>query len=130
MEKVLGVGGVFYRTKDRKALCAWYRDQLGLEVDETWLGAVLPARHESDKDTAHTVWGTFDSDSEYFGSTDNAFMINFRVGDLHAMLAQLRDNGCDVLDKVEESEFGKFGWVTDPEGRRIELWEPPDEPPF
>ena len=74
--------------------------------------------------------GTFETDSEYFGSKDNAFMVNFRVGDLHAMIAQLREKGCDVLDKVEESEFGKFGWVTDPEGRRIELWEPPDKPPF
>jgi predicted enzyme related to lactoylglutathione lyase len=129
MEKVLGVGGVFYRTKDRKALCSWYRDNLGLDVDESWFGAVLPAKHENDRDTAATVWGTFAEDADYFGSLENAFMVNFRVRDLHAMLAQLREKGCDVLEKTDESAFGKFGWVTDPEGRRIELWEPPLESP-
>lgn len=129
MEKVLGVGGVFYRTKDRKALCEWYRDNLGVAVDDSWFGGVLPAKHELDRPTAMTVWSTFAEDSEYLGDASNSFMINFRVRDLDAMLAQLRTNGCDVDDKVERSEFGAFGWVTDPEGRRVELWEPPEKPP-
>jgi predicted enzyme related to lactoylglutathione lyase len=129
VEKVLGFGGVFHRTKDRAALARWYRDHLGLEVDESWWGAILPVRHPADRGGAHAVWGTFDEDTDYFGSRDNAYMVNFRVRDLDAMLAQLREKGADVLDRVEESEFGKFGWVTDPEGRRVELWEPPDSAP-
>ena len=129
MEKVLGFGGVFHRSGDRQALCRWYRDHLGLDVDESWWGAILPTSHPDDKGGAHAVFGTFEADTDYFGSRDNTFMVNFRVRDLHAMLAQLREQGCEVLDHVEESEFGKFGWVIDPEGRRIELWEPPEVAP-
>ncbi len=129
MEKVLGIGGVFYRSKDRQALCAWYRDKLGIEIDDSWMGGVLPAKHPLDRPTPSTVWSTFPEDSTYLGSLGNTFMINFRVRDLDAMLAQLRASGCDVADETDSSEYGKFGWVTDPEGRRVELWEPPETPP-
>lgn len=129
MERVLGFGGVLHRSKDREALCRWYRDHLGLAIDEAWWGAVLPTSHPDDRPGAQAVFGTFTEDSDYFGSRENAYMVNFRVRDLHAMLAQLRDHGCDVLDRTDESEFGKFGWVTDPEGRRVELWEPPETAP-
>jgi predicted enzyme related to lactoylglutathione lyase len=129
MERVLGVGGIFVRARDRQTLARWYRDHLGLEIDETWWGAAMPLRSEKDRAGAYTVWSVFPGDTDSFGSRDNGFMVNFRVHDLHAMLAQLRASGCSVDDKVEESEFGRFGWVTDPEGNRVELWEPPDQPP-
>ena len=129
MEKVLGIGGVFFRARDRKALARWYRDHLGLPVDEEWCMAVLPLEHPDDRESARTVWSAFAHDTDYFGRPENAFMVNYRVRDLRAMLDQLRAAGCDVDDRTEESELGKFGWVTDPEGNRVELWEPPDQVP-
>ena len=72
-----------------------------------------------------TTWAIFDHDTEYFGRPEQAFMVNFRVADLDAMLAQLRSAGVDVIDALEESEYGRFGWAVDPEGTRFELWEPP-----
>ena len=74
---------------------------------------------------AVTVWSIFKDDSTYFDPSQSGFMINYRVEDVHAVLAELRAEGCDVVDKVEESEYGKFGWVIDPENNKIELWEPP-----
>jgi len=129
MEQVLGIGGVFIRARDREALARWYRDHLGLEINEAWWGAAMPLRRDEDRDGAYVVWSAFPADTDYFGDRDRAFMVNFRVRDLHAMLAQLRAAGCRVDEKVEESDFGKFGWVTDPEGNRVELWEPPDRVP-
>jgi len=125
MERVLGVGGIFIRFEDREALSRWYRDNLGLPVDEAWWGAALPLKTDRERAGAAVVWGSF-ADSAYFGRDDQVFMVNFRVHDLDAMLKQLRESGCDVLDKVEANDFGRFGWVTDPEGNRVELWQPPD----
>jgi predicted enzyme related to lactoylglutathione lyase len=126
MQKVLGIGGVFIRSAHRERLARWYAENLGLDIDEQWYGAVLPARHDEDRAGAHSVWSAFAEDTDYFGSREKGFMVNFRVHDLHAMLDQLRSAGCDVDEKIDESEFGRFGWVTDPDGNRVELWEPPD----
>jgi catechol 2,3-dioxygenase-like lactoylglutathione lyase family enzyme len=125
MTRVLGIGGIFIRAKNPAALADWYRDHLGLPVDPAWNGAVLPLRHEEDREGAYAVWSAFAPDTEYFGRRDNAFMINFRVANLDALLAALRAEGCEVDAKVERTDFGAFGWVTDPEGNRVELWEPP-----
>ena len=116
MERVLGIGGYFLRSADPVALSAWYRECLGLDVDDNglWSQAAGP-----------TVFATFDADSDYFGSRAQQTMLNFRVNDLDAMLAQLRAAGADVADDVQEmAGVGRFGWVTDPEGNRIELWQP------
>jgi predicted enzyme related to lactoylglutathione lyase len=116
MERVLGIGGYFLRAADPAALLAWYRDSLGLDLDEHGLWR---------QETGPTVLATFEADSEYFGSPKQQTMVNFRVRDLDAMLAQLRDKGADVAAQTEEMEgIGRFGWVTDPEGNRVELWEP------
>lgn len=128
-ERVQGIGGLFFRAKDRESLCAWYRDHLGIDVDTAWWGAVMPWAAQDRAESAATVWSAFAHDTSYFGAEKNTFMVNFRVRDLTAMLAQLRAAGCDVDDKEERSEYGAFGWVTDPEGSRIELWEPPATPP-
>ena len=125
MERVMGIGGIFFKAADKAALGAWYRDNLGVPVEEAWGGASLSWKEDNPHGDAHTVWSPFASDTSYFAPSNKAFMVNFRVRDLHAMLAQLRANGCDVDEKVEESDYGKFGWVMDPEGNRIELWEPP-----
>ena len=125
MKRVTGIGGVFFKAKDRKALGKWYHEHLGVPVEE-WGGAAFPWRSPDNPSGAgSTVWNPFDEDTTYFGPGSSSFMINFRVHDLHALLAVLRAEGCVVENKVEESEFGKFGWVTDPDGNRVELWEPP-----
>lgn len=127
MERVMGVGGIFFKAADKASLSAWYRDNLGVAVEDAWGGAVFPWKKNNPKGDAHTVWSPFSKDTDYFAPSTKDFMVNFRVADLHAMLNQLRANGCDVDKRVEESDYGKFGWVMDPEGNRIELWEPPEE---
>jgi predicted enzyme related to lactoylglutathione lyase len=116
MERVLGIGGYFLRSDDPAALGAWYREFLGLDADEYGLWR---------QDAGPTVFATFDSDTGYFGSRTQQTMLNFRVRDLEAMLAQLRAKGADVAEETQDMEgVGRFGWVTDPEGNRIELWQP------
>lgn len=122
MKRVVGIGGVFFKAKDPKALSAWYRDHLGFDLSE-WGGAVFEANGSNND--AKTAWSLFPADSTYFAPSTQPFMINYRVDDLHALLAALREEGCDVDAKVDDSEYGKFGWVMDPEGNRVELWEPP-----
>jgi catechol 2,3-dioxygenase-like lactoylglutathione lyase family enzyme len=116
MERVVGIGGYFLRAVDPAGLGAWYRDCLGLDADENglWNPAAGP-----------TVFATFESDTDYFASRAQQTMLNFRVSDLDAMLAQLRAAGAEAADEVQEMDgVGRFGWVTDPEGNRIELWQP------
>ena len=125
MERVMGIGGVFFKSNDKAALGAWYRDNLGVPLDEAWGGANFSWREHDPHGDAHTVWSPFASDTDYFAPSSKDFMVNFRVRDLDAMLAQLRENGCDVDDRTEDGEYGKFGWVMDPDGNRIELWQPP-----
>jgi predicted enzyme related to lactoylglutathione lyase len=116
MERVLGIGGYFVRAADPVALKAWYSDCLGLDADENGLWRQV---------AGPTVFATFESETDYFGSRAQQVMINFRVGDLEAMLEQLRAKGADVAEETQEMEgVGRFGWVTDPEGNRIELWQP------
>ena len=126
MEQVTGIGGVFFKAKDAAALRAWYREKLGIDVQE-WGGTSFPWREvENPEKPGHTVWTVFEADSKYFAPSEAPFMINYRVRDLDAMLAQLRAAGCTVDERIDESEFGRFGWVMDPEGHRIELWQPPE----
>lgn len=122
MTRVTGIGGIVFKARDPKALQAWYRDRLGIDV-QPWGGAAF---RWTDADGAPvagtTAWSIFPADADTGGAP---FMVNYRVADLQALLAALREAGCDVLDKVDESEYGKFGWVVDPEGNKVELWEPP-----
>ncbi|HSJ27934.1 MAG TPA: VOC family protein [Acidimicrobiia bacterium] len=120
MERVTGVGGVFFRTRDPKALAAWYRDHLGVPVDE----GQTYAPFQSEGPGEVTVWSAFPADTQYFGPGEAPLMVNYRVRDLDAMLAQLRAAGAEVEDHIEEYDYGRFGWARDPEGNRFELWEP------
>ncbi|MFK7929844.1 MAG: VOC family protein [Myxococcota bacterium] len=125
MERVQGIGGIFFKAADPKALGAWYKANLGLDI-ESWGGSVIRWADQADAANAYSVWSPFAEDTKYFEPSKSSFMINFRVRDLDAMLAQLRAAGCDVQDGLEDSEQGRFGWVVDPEGNKIELWQPPE----
>ncbi|HVR84493.1 MAG TPA: VOC family protein [Planctomycetota bacterium] len=126
MKRVTGIGGVFVRSKDPRALGAWYREHLGLNVEE-WGGVAFRwATAENPTGAGTTIWSPFKDDSSHYVLSTASYMINFRVHDLGSLLAALRSEGCAVDAKVEESEYGKFGWVQDPEGNRIELWQPPE----
>jgi predicted enzyme related to lactoylglutathione lyase len=125
MQRVTGIGGIFFKAKDPVALRTWYQTHLGIDVQE-WGGAALPWTDAAGNPTAGTtIWSVSGAESDYFAPSDATFMINYRVADLHALLGALRAEGCTVLDTTDESEFGKFGWVIDPEGNKVELWEPP-----
>ncbi len=119
MERVVGIGGVFLKARDPKALAAWYAQNLGVPVEagQTY-GSLLSAGAGE-----MTVWSTFAADTKYFGPGPATAMVNYRVSNLDAMLAQLRAAGAQVEDKVEDYDYGRFGWATDPEGNRFELWQ-------
>ncbi|MET0857624.1 MAG: VOC family protein [Telluria sp.] len=125
MKRVTGIGGVFFKAKNPALLREWYRVHLGVPVEE-WGGTAFSWKSPDNPDgVGTTVWSIFKPDSDNFGPGPSQFMINYRVDDLAALLAALRAEGCQVDDKMDDSEYGKFGWVTDPEGTRIELWQPP-----
>jgi len=127
VQRVRGIGGVFFKSLDPKTLGAWYEAHLGVKYED-WGGTqFFWRRHEAPERTGATVWSLFKQESTYFDPSTKPFMVNYIVEDLAAMLAQLRANGVTVDDKVEESEYGKFGWAMDPEGNRFELWEPPKD---
>lgn len=126
MKRVTGIGGIFFKSKNPESLRAWYRQHLGIEI-ESWGGFAFKWRTENNPTgNGTTVWNIFNSDTKYFDPSKSTFMINYRVEDLNELLRVLRSEGCQVDPKVDESEYGKFGWVLDPEGNRIELWQPPD----
>jgi predicted enzyme related to lactoylglutathione lyase len=121
--KVTGVGGVFFKARDPKALKAWYEKHLGLEPNEHGTILFWSTDRDSD-DPVYTVWGPFSDDTDYFEPSTKPFMFNFRVRNLDGVLADLRAQGVPVDDRVETYPYGRFGWTIDPEGNRIELWEP------
>jgi predicted enzyme related to lactoylglutathione lyase len=120
VERVTGIGGVFIRSARPDELRAWYAEHLGVELEE-YGGATLRAQGGET-----LVWSIFPADTDYFGSREQQVMVNYRVRDLDAMLAQLRDAGVPVEEHGEEHEFGRFAWGIDPDGNRFELWQPPD----
>ena len=129
--RVDGIGGVFFKARDPVALAAWYREHLGVPVAPGGTHALVAAPDAGDAagPPASTVWSPFPADTAYFGAGPAGWMINYRVPDLDAMLAQLRAAGVWVADEVQESEYGRFGWAADPEGTRFELWQPPAAAP-
>ena len=129
MQRVTGIGGIFFRARDAERLRAWYKRHLGLDIQD-WGGLAFPPPPTQPAGSrtplaSHATWCVFPADSDYFGPRSAPFMINYRVADLDRLLVVLRGEGCVVDDKTEVSEYGKFGWVTDPEGNRVELWQPP-----
>ncbi len=123
MKRVIGIGGIFIKSKDPKALGEWYQKHLGI-VNEGW-GAQFLVKDLNEVKDAYQLFSPFKADTTYFAPSTQSFMINFMVDDLDALLAQLKAEGVEVMEAKEESEYGKFGWCLDPEGNKIELWEPP-----
>ena len=125
LERVTGIGGIFFRARDPQAMAAWYEKHLGFRLKDR--DAEFPWReHDRPESVGRTIWSLFPADTDYFGPTRPAFMINYRVANLERILEQLRQNGVTV-EKVEDYDYGRFAWVTDPEGNRVELWEPRGE---
>ncbi|TFW34988.1 VOC family protein [Massilia horti] len=125
MKRVTGIGGIFFHAKDPVALRAWYKRHLGIDVQE-WGGTAFTWTDDTGNPTGGTtVWSIFGGDSNHFAPSTSSFMVNYRVEDLTSLLEALRNEGCHVLEKTDDSEYGKFGWVIDPEGNKIELWQPP-----
>jgi len=122
--KVTGVGGIFFKSRDPEALRTWYRDMLGIDV-QPWGGVAFRWRDGAPDGAGTTVWSPFKHDTTYFEPGTKDFMINLRVDDLEALLAKLRSAGAQVPARGEASEFGKFGYVLDPENNLVELWQPP-----
>lgn len=118
---------MFFKAGDPEGMAKWYREHLGVPVGEEGY-CDFEWRHPEDPErVGRTVWSLFPSDTDYFGADGAPFMINYRVEDLDALLSALRDEGVKVDDRIEEHEYGRFAWISDPEGNRIELWEPPAE---
>jgi predicted enzyme related to lactoylglutathione lyase len=121
MGRVTGIGGVFFKAKDPKALYAWYERHLGIKSDPAW-GAVFQWSDDGDSE-ACTAWAIFSNDTKKF-EAPQALMLNFRVADLDGLLEDLKKEGVWIDPKRDDGDFGRFAWIRDPEGNRIELWEP------
>lgn len=125
MKRVTGIGGIFFNAKDPVTLRAWYQKHLGIDVQD-WGGTAFTWADATGQPTkGTTIWSIGAADGAHFAPSTAPFMVNYRVDDLDALLQALRSEGCNVLEKTDDSEYGKFGWVLDPEGNKVELWEPP-----
>ena len=122
-KRVTGIGGVFFKTEDPKAAKEWYKKHLGFNTDD-W-GCTFWWK-DKDGNKCSTQWSPFAKDTKYFEPSKKDFMFNYRVENLVELLAALKEEGVTVIDKVEEYEYGKFGWIVDLDGNKIELWEPKD----
>ena len=123
-----GIGGVFFKARDPSLMRAWYQRHLGIDV-QVWGGAAFDWTDDDGKPVAGTTaWSIESQDTTHFAPSSAPFMVNYRVADLHALVTALKTEGCQVLDNIDESEYGKFAWVIDPEGNKVELWEPPAGP--
>ena len=124
MAKVTGIGGVFFKsTGDSAALAAWYQKHLGKPLED-WGGAISRWPDDKAEDRGLTVWNPAGKDSKWFSPSNSSFMINYRVDNLVELLKQLRAGGVEVLKGPESAENGKFAWIMDPDGNKVELWEP------
>ena len=124
MARVTGIGGVFFKSRsDNAALAAWYQQHLGMALED-FGGAVLRWPDDKAEDQGLTVWHVAARDSQWFSPSESSFMINYRVDDLDALLAQLRADGIPIGGGPESHENGKFAWIMDPDGNKVELWEP------
>ncbi|MBN1633586.1 MAG: VOC family protein [Ignavibacteria bacterium] len=123
MAKVKGIGGIFFRTKNPGRTRKWYRDNLGIESENYGYCFQWREKDNMDKEQ-YTVWTPFPNSTKYFSPSRREFMINFIVDNLFETLYELKEKGVEVLPEIEQSEFGKFGWIIDPDGVKIELWEP------
>lgn len=123
-KRVTGIGGIFFKSENPNETKDWYKNHLGLNTDD--YGCTFWWK-DNDGNEASTQWSPFKKDTNYFEPSKKEFMMNFRVHDLKALLEVLKDEGVSVIGEIEEYDYGKFGWILDPEGNKIELWEPIDK---
>ena len=123
MKRVTGIGGLFFKTKDPEKMREWYSKHLGIKTDQ--YGATFDWRKENGE-RGYTVWSTFKEDTKYFDPSEKQFMFNYRVENLEELLKALKEEGVTVVGDIEVYDYGKFGWIIDPEGNKIELWQPVD----
>jgi len=124
MAKVTGIGGVFFKsTNDHKKLAEWYSQNLGIQL-EPWGGAILRWTDDKSEDRGLTVWHVAEKNTEWFNPSPASFMINYRIDNMAELLAALRRNGVEIWKGPESHENGKFAWILDPDGNKVELWEP------
>lgn len=125
MKRVTGIGGIFFKCKEPDTMKEWYKQHLGFNTDQ--YGTTFEWRKPGNpEEKGFTVWSTFKHDTTYFQPSSKDFMVNFRVENLKALLEELRKEGVQAVGEVQEFEYGKFGWIMDPEGNKIELWESND----
>lgn len=129
MKRVTGIGGIFFKTKDTKKTKAWYHKHLGIESDQYGGQFVWRDLDNPDK-KCYTVWSPFNSDTKYFDPSEKPFMFNYRVENLEKLLEVLKEEGITIVGEIEKYDYGKFGWIMDLDGNKIELWEPMDETLF
>ena len=126
MKRVTGIGGLFFKSKNPGETKEWYHRHLGIKSGQ--YGGIFEWRHADEKDRkGYTAWGPFDANTDYFSPGKKEFMINYRVDDLEKLLEMLKEEGVKVVGEMEVYDYGKFGWIMDPDGQKIELWEPVDE---
>lgn len=124
MARVTGIGGVFFKSNaDNKALAEWYQENLGIALED-WGGGILNWTEDGAEDGGLTVWSVAEKNSEWFAPSSSSFMINYRVDDLIELLEQLKASGVEIVQGPESHENGKFAWIMDPDGNKVELWEP------
>ncbi len=127
MKRVTGLGGVFFKTTDPKKTKEWYGKHLGLPIDEYGVSFKwFEVDNKDAKEPAVTAWSPFAADTKYFQPSEKPFMFNYRVENLVELLKVLKEEGVQIVGEVEEYPYGKFGWIMDPDGNKIELWEPKD----
>ena len=126
MKRVTGLGGIFFKTNDLPQMREWYQTHLGLDIAPAGYASFNWRDAEEPDKKGSTAWSLFKGDTKYFDPSTEPYMINYRVENLDALLEVLRAEGVSIDDKREADENGKFAWIMDPEGRRIELWEPAD----
>jgi len=119
--RITGIGGVFFKAKDPKALAAWYRDVLGMPV-QPWGGAAL--HYDAQNHPTAAAWSAFAASSNYFAPSTAPFMVNYTVDDMDAIVARLKARNVEILKRDDSDDNGRFAWLVDPEGNKVELWEP------
>lgn len=125
MKRVTGLGGIFFKSADTDKLKEWYSAHLGIESDH-WGSHFKWRDFENPEQKSYTVWSPFKKETKYFAPSDQEFMVNYRVADLEALLVALKEEGVEQVGEMEVMEYGKFAWILDPDGKKIELWEPDD----
>jgi predicted enzyme related to lactoylglutathione lyase len=125
MKRVTGLGGVFFTSNNPKRIAEWYRRHLGIRIADGKAG-ILEWKEKGKRGEAYTIWAPFPRNTRYFRPGKKQFMLNYRVENLKGLLKQLKKEGVRVIGSVEEYDYGNFGWIMDPDGNKVELWEPND----